>query len=177
MKDSPSPSSVVISLCQYPRIDTQQLDMQIKTVMTEIIPVLKDHMDEVCSPQLLQYVRRLVLSLTERPDQGQEFARFFRNQLGSILQDSLAKFEGRKMRECGEDMLVEMSEILFNELAFFRLMQDLDDPKAKVKARLKQWREVSALTSWVLGKFILMYYREFSPFLLAAGFLHFPHFN
>lgn len=41
------------------------------------------------------------------------------------------------MRECGEDMLVELSEILFNELAFFRLMQDLDDPKAKVKARVK----------------------------------------
>jgi pericentriolar material 1 protein len=32
------------------------------------------------------------------------------------------------MRECGEDLLVDMSEVLFNELAFFRLMQDLDDP-------------------------------------------------
>ena len=43
------------------------------------------------------------------------------------------------MRECGEDLLVDLSEILFNELAFFRLMQDLDDPKAKVKASLRQW--------------------------------------
>ena len=34
-------------------------------------------------------------------------------------------FLGR-MKDCGEDMLVDMSEILFNELAFFRLMQDLD---------------------------------------------------
>lgn len=31
-----------------------------------------------------------------------------------------------RMKDCGEDMLVDMSEILFNELAFFRLMQDLD---------------------------------------------------
>ena len=31
-----------------------------------------------------------------------------------------------RLKECGEDMLVDMSEILFNELAFFRLMQDLD---------------------------------------------------
>ena len=45
------------------------------------------------------------------------------------------------MRECGEDLLVDLSEILFNELAFFRLMQDLDDPKAKVKAKLRQWRQ------------------------------------
>ena len=43
------------SLCiQYPRIDTQQLDRQIKSIMTEVIPVLKEHMDEVCSQHLLQ---------------------------------------------------------------------------------------------------------------------------
>lgn len=30
------------------------------------------------------------------------------------------------MKDCGEDLLVDISEILFNELAFFRLMQDLD---------------------------------------------------
>ena len=81
----------------YPRIDTQQLDAQIKAIMTEIIPVLKEHMDDVCSQQLLLYIRRLVLSLTkQRDDDSQEFVRFFHKQLGSILQDSLAKFEGRK---------------------------------------------------------------------------------
>lgn len=43
------------------------------------------------------------------------------------LQDSLSKFVGRTLKDCGEDLLVEISEILFNELAFFRLMQDLDN--------------------------------------------------
>ena len=47
------------------------------------------------------------------------------------------------MRECGEDLLVELSEILFNELAFFRLMQDLDDPKKRVKDSLRKWRQDS----------------------------------
>lgn len=42
------------------------------------------------------------------------------------LQDSLSKFVGRTLKDCGEDLLVEISEILFNELAFFRLMQELD---------------------------------------------------
>ena len=53
-------------------------------------------MDDVCSQQLLQYIRRLVLSLTKQKDDGHEFVRFFHKQLGSILQDTLAKFEGRK---------------------------------------------------------------------------------
>lgn len=44
-----------------------------------------------------------------------------------LRQDSLSKFVGRTLKDCGEDLLVEISEILFNELAFFRLMQDLDN--------------------------------------------------
>ena len=38
-----------------------------------------------------------------------------------------------RMRECGEDLLVDISEILFNELAFFRLMQDLDTTGNKLQ--------------------------------------------
>ncbi|XP_059147361.1 pericentriolar material 1 protein-like isoform X2 [Physella acuta] len=112
----------------YPRIDMKQLDRQIKAIMMETIPVVKEHMDDVCSTQLLTYIKRLVLSLT-RQIGNQEFARFFQRQLSSILQDTLQKYHGRKMRECGEDLLVEISDVLFNELAFFRLMQDLDEPK------------------------------------------------
>ncbi|XP_035681274.1 pericentriolar material 1 protein-like isoform X1 [Branchiostoma floridae] len=115
----------------YPRVDTQQLDQEIKAIMTEVIPHLKEHMEEVCSPQLLAYIRRLVMSLTRHRDDSKEFSRFFHKQLGTILQDSLQKFVGRKMRDCGEDLLVDISEILFNELAFFRLMQDLDSSPSK----------------------------------------------
>lgn len=53
-------------------------------------------------------------------------------------QDSLAKFAGRKLKDCGEDLLVEISEVLFNELAFFKLMQDLDSNSISVKQRCKR---------------------------------------
>lgn len=45
------------------------------------------------------------------------------------------------MRECGEDLIVDMSEVLFNELAFFRLMQDLDDPL--IAEKMKKAQEVA----------------------------------
>ena len=93
-------------LQQCPRIDPQQLDAQIKAIMTEIIPVLKEHMDDVCSQQLLHYIRRLVLALAkhrnaeeDEENSAHEFVRFFHKQLASILQDTLAKFEGRKWVE------------------------------------------------------------------------------
>ncbi|XP_053533355.1 pericentriolar material 1 protein isoform X4 [Ictalurus punctatus] len=120
-----------------PQIDTQQLDRQIKAIMTEVIPFLKEHMGEVCSPQLLTSVRRMVLMLTQQNHHSREFMRFFHKQLGGILQESLNKFVGRTLQNCGEDLLVEISEILFNELAFFRLMQDLDQNTHRAK-RLTQ---------------------------------------
>lgn len=50
------------------------------------------------------------------------------------IQDSLSKFVGCTLKDCGEDLLVEISEILFNELAFFKLMQDLDNSNNSKKA-------------------------------------------
>uniref|UniRef100_A0A673FN34 Pericentriolar material 1 protein-like n=1 Tax=Sinocyclocheilus rhinocerous TaxID=307959 RepID=A0A673FN34_9TELE len=108
-----------------PQIDTQQLDRQIKAIMTEVIPFLKEHVGEVCSHQLLTSVRRMVLKLTQQNDESKEFVQFFHRH----------KFVGRTLQECGEDLLVEISEILFNELAFFRLMQDLDQNTSKNKHR------------------------------------------
>ncbi|NXY04751.1 PCM1 protein, partial [Pteruthius melanotis] len=132
------PQSGDVSAVPCPRIDTQQLDRQIKAIMKEVIPFLKEHMDEVCSSQLLTTVRRMVLTLTQQNDESKEFVKFFHKQLGSILQDSLAKFAGRKLKDCGEDLLVEISEVLFNELAFFKLMQDLDNNSISVKQRCKR---------------------------------------
>ncbi|NXI65286.1 PCM1 protein, partial [Anseranas semipalmata] len=134
----PAPQSSEVSAVPCPRIDTQQLDRQIKAIMKEVIPFLKEHMDEVCSSQLLTSVRRMVLTLTQQNDESKEFVKFFHKQLGSILQDSLAKFAGRKLKDCGEDLLVEISEVLFNELAFFKLMQDLDSNSISVKQRCKR---------------------------------------
>ncbi|NXJ80955.1 PCM1 protein, partial [Trogon melanurus] len=134
----PVPQSSEVSAVPCPHIDTQQLDRQIKAIMKEVIPFLKEHMDEICSSQLLTSVRRMVLTLTQQNDESKEFVKFFHKQLGSILQDSLAKFAGRKLKDCGEDLLVEISEVLFNELAFFKLMQDLDNNSVSVKQRCKR---------------------------------------
>ncbi|XP_044310679.1 pericentriolar material 1 protein isoform X9 [Varanus komodoensis] len=128
-----------------PRIDTQQLDRQIKAIMKEVIPFLKEHMDELCSTQLLTSVRRMVLTLTQQNDESKEFVKIFHKQLGSILQDSLAKFAGKKLKDCGEDLLVEISEVLFNELAFFKLMQDLDNNSLTIKQRSKRKVETDGM--------------------------------
>ena len=133
-----------------PRINTQQVDKQMKDIMKQITPVIKEHLDDVCSQQLVQYIRRLILALTKHKDDSHDIAKFFHKQLDSILQDSLSTFEGRKIRECAQDLIGDISEILFNELAFFHLMKDLNQAKHKGrKPAYKKWRRdyVSSETS------------------------------
>lgn len=65
---------------------------------------------------------------------GHELRTTFLTPLYFLPQDSLSKFAGRTLKDCGEDLLVEISEILFNELAFFRLMQDLDNSSSSSNA-------------------------------------------
>ncbi|XP_075716264.1 pericentriolar material 1 protein-like isoform X2 [Rhinoderma darwinii] len=105
-------------------------------------------MEEVCSPHLLTSIRRMVLTLTQQNDESKEFVKFFHKQLGSILQDSLAKFNNKKLKDCGEDLLVEISEVLFNELAFFRLMQDLDNTSSSMQSRSQQISDADVLQSF-----------------------------
>ncbi|KAM3831791.1 pericentriolar material 1 protein isoform 5-T8 [Vipera latastei] len=137
-----APQTTEVSSIPCPRIDTQQLDRQIKAIMKEVIPFMKEHMDEICTSQLLTSVKRMVLTLTQENDESKEFVKIFHKQLGSILQDSLAKFAGKKLKDCGEDLLVEISEVLFNELAFFKLMQDLDNNSLTTKQKCKPKIEV-----------------------------------
>lgn len=66
-------------------------------------------------------------------------------ELFFFWQDSLAKFAGRKLKDCGEDLLVEISEVLFNELAFFKLMKDLDSNSITVKQRCKSKMEAAGV--------------------------------
>uniref|UniRef100_A0A3Q3F213 Pericentriolar material 1 n=1 Tax=Kryptolebias marmoratus TaxID=37003 RepID=A0A3Q3F213_KRYMA len=155
--DVNSSESLSFFYVHCPQIDTQQLDRQIKAIMTEVIPFLKENMNEVCSHQLLTSVRRMVLTLTQQNDESKEFVRFFHKQLGGILQESLSKFVGRTLKDCGEDLLVEISEILFNELAFFKLMQDLDSSSNTLAAKHqnKKTAEKSTLKTKVTSALII----------------------
>jgi len=87
------------------------LDHEIKEIMLQIIPAVKQQMNGVCSEQVLHNIQQLITSLTrlqllQSLPQGtasaryDEFSRFFHRQLDSILHDSLAKFEGRKYDFC-----------------------------------------------------------------------------
>ena len=133
-----SSTSVSDMSSSIPRINTRLLDEEIKAVIHFIIPLLKQRSSETCTPQLLMWVRdvtlcrignfttRTPLAADNEYSERLEFDRFFMKQLTSLISDSLARFDSLRLQDCMEDMLVELSELLFNEMAFFKLINDLD---------------------------------------------------
>ena len=61
-----------------------------------------------------------------------------------------------RLRDCAEDVLVELSEILFNELAFFHIMQDLNPSKAMIRASVRKWREGQVRVTLILYSVVLV---------------------
>lgn len=67
-----------------------------------------------------------------------------------------------RMRQCGEDLLVDMSEALFNELAFFKLMEGLGEPASySGDEYCSSATQVSNRLIWGSGP------RKFSPTLVS----------
>ena len=51
----------------------------------------------------------------------------FENQLTTILDDTLSQFSDGTFKSNHNAIVAECSEILYNELAFFKLMNDIDN--------------------------------------------------
>uniref|UniRef100_A0A8C4QXV6 Pericentriolar material 1 protein C-terminal domain-containing protein n=1 Tax=Eptatretus burgeri TaxID=7764 RepID=A0A8C4QXV6_EPTBU len=86
----------------------------IKSIIAQVIPQLMCRKDELCSTQLLSELKQSLLSLTWQHDESKHIGK----QLANVLQETLNKFLGLKLKDCVEYLLVEVSEILFNELDF-----------------------------------------------------------
>nr|CAD7445092.1 unnamed protein product [Timema bartmani] len=91
-------ADVTVDLClgtaaHYPAV---KLDWEAQTVLADLRPFLKAHMDDTCSPAFLEAIRRLTMQLV--PHQGQPTF-YFEGQLDPLLEDALLKFQGCRYRQ------------------------------------------------------------------------------
>uniref|UniRef100_UPI00358E9027 pericentriolar material 1 protein isoform X4 n=1 Tax=Myxine glutinosa TaxID=7769 RepID=UPI00358E9027 len=102
-------------------VDTLCTRDWIKSIIAQVIPQLMWHKDELCSTQLLSELQQHLLSLTWQHDESNHIGK----QLASALQETLNKFLGLRLKDCVEYLLVEVSEMLFNELDFLHRVQSV----------------------------------------------------
>nr|XP_018669611.1 pericentriolar material 1 protein isoform X2 [Ciona intestinalis] len=137
------------------KIDAKRIDTCIKGIMAKIIPMMKnneeictmDKMKELCSYIVglfeVEYFGRVTsqgLTWENLPDQ-------FRIQLTTILLDCTGKYLGLSLDQIGEDLVIDVSEVLFNELAFALMMKEMSRRKEEDEGARKEIDDSSSDSS------------------------------
>lgn len=117
-------------------VDSKELNSTIKKVISDVIPILKEDRENVVDIEFLATLQSTVinsvLNEVRRSNESKQKSRnmslesFFTKQLQTILSKSMLKFVAQRVGSCGEELVLNMSEVLFNELAFYFMMQDMD---------------------------------------------------
>lgn len=109
--------------------DTTALDTQVKSIMQEVMGAIRAHAYDVCTTEMLYYLVQVVLHAARKYSTSEAYSRTLEKQLGRVLKDSLEKYNNKSVQECKEELLLDVSELLFNELAFARLLHGIDESK------------------------------------------------
>ncbi|CAF0792289.1 unnamed protein product, partial [Didymodactylos carnosus] len=114
----------------FDNIDIQTLDLQIKTIMVQLIPYMRLHINEIFNPIVLNDIKDRILFLSKQQPDSSQFVRNYQNQFSSVLTTTIAKYCGKTIRECAVDLIRDISELLFNELAMYKLYENSKSVKA-----------------------------------------------
>ena len=101
------------------------LIVRIRAVLEKTAPLFNLHMTMTCTQSFLTTIIDLVVQLVQREGgEVERFGRYFHKQLWWFTYETLLKFIGKPVKDCAENILTELAELLFNELAYYQLMQE-----------------------------------------------------
>lgn len=63
-----------------------------------------------------------VLNVLRQSSKHYDYLRLYQGQLNVYLRESLMKYENKRLVDCIEDILIDISDILYNELTFYSIM-------------------------------------------------------
>lgn len=152
------------------KIQSENIGTEVKQLISKIIAMIKvsdnfddfdDEDDDNDMQKSLQsakfdsdYMNEIiekVLNVLRDSNRHFDYLRLYQNQLSSYLKDALNKYENKGLIDCMEDILIEISDILYNELTFYSIMNKskcLDGSKLNEPEKLVNYsRSNSSISS------------------------------
>ncbi|CAF1498891.1 unnamed protein product [Rotaria sp. Silwood1] len=111
----------------FDNIDVQKLHDQIKTVMGQLIPFMRLHVNDVCNQLVLNHIRDRVIFLLKQQSDTAQLIRHFQNQFCELLEKTIEKYCGTIIRECATDLMRDISDITFDELIKYKIYQNTNN--------------------------------------------------
>ena len=116
------------------KVDGLTLNDQIKSTVNQLLPFLKLHKDQVFSAKLLTEMRQKIFFLLCQPGINLNINC---SKLNNMLETALSEFECQSVRNSYQNVLAKVSEIIYNEIAYVRLIEDLGDDSISKKTLSK----------------------------------------
>ncbi|XP_063927568.1 pericentriolar material 1 protein isoform X3 [Zophobas morio] len=97
-------------------------ESETESVIKEIIPYLNDHEDDVMTQPFLLALKQVLLD----SDSFQETVRdsVFKKHFSNVLDEVLAQYHGKKVRDVKMHLIQTINDLLKGELSFIQLIQD-----------------------------------------------------
>ena len=106
------------------KVDPSPWEPRVRVLITRLIPILKQHLDESCEPRLLALIHHRIMSLLSElfPE---EVVQGVHRSLDRDLKGILGSYTSQKLRDCGEELLVDVSDLFFSQVNFLTATDSL----------------------------------------------------
>ncbi|VDM36494.1 unnamed protein product [Toxocara canis] len=104
------------------------LEKDICRIIEGVLPWVREHAEIAADEAIMHELRDIILQRSCAicfPDGAA--SDLFEKQLSTIVDDTLSQYYGEKVGADREQLIFDISEVLYNELAFFQLMHNIDN--------------------------------------------------
>lgn len=105
------------------------LESDICKIIDGIVPWIREHGEMVADDDSMRQLRDELLQQASRVcfPEGAAPSDLFKSQLSTIVDGTLSQYVSSKLNDVREELIFDISEILYNELAFFQLMFNINN--------------------------------------------------
>ncbi|CAF1022732.1 unnamed protein product [Rotaria sordida] len=126
------PSAYYTSITQdLENVDIQTLDLQVKSIMVQLIPFMRLHIDEIFNQSTLNHIRERILFLFKQQPDSAELVRHFQNPFSELIEKTIEKYCGTTIRECAADLIHDISDVAFDELVKYKIYENTNNLQRK----------------------------------------------
>ncbi|CAF2823844.1 unnamed protein product [Rotaria sp. Silwood2] len=96
--------------------DVQTLDFQIKQIISQLIPFVRLHINNIFNQSILSHIREHQLFLFKQQRDSAQLIHHFPNQYSQSIEKTIEKYCETSIRDGDADLIRDISDVIFDEL-------------------------------------------------------------
>ncbi|UJR15533.1 hypothetical protein I4U23_002472 [Adineta vaga] len=113
--------------------EIQTIDLQVKSIMVQLIPFMRLHINDIFNQSILYQIRERILFLFKQQSDSAQLIRRFEGQFSELIEITIEKYSGLTIRECAADLIRDVSDVAFDEMIRYKIYQNANNIQTQVQ--------------------------------------------